>query len=801
MKEWFPTKELAGTPAMPKYPADVRRKLKHLNGTPLARKRQGRGGGWEYHISALPQETQNYLYLQMAGETPAAQEIDSLDARVFSPADASLGAPTQAVPAQQADRSNSRRSVSSSVRVGPGEPPSQALAVSSSDRAYTPSTTPQRSVSSLALPPSPSPKTGRGGQDTAVRAIVQVTIPEEEPQDIPHREKVAIARAAYIQAQLEYCASREIAAVDCEYEFCQQLKAGLIRVYDWVKRLQKPPSRSSLCRWKTDARRENLLGMAPMPAPKRGAVIDANDFLRGFIIGCVCKWPHLKYRHLYRSVQERFPSVELSEPTVRRWAQRWKRENHNQFAFLTSPDDWKNRYLPAFGSYSEGVTALNDLWELDSTPADVMLADGRYAIVGCIDVYSRRAKLLVTKTSKAVAIVALLRRCMLDWGVPKTVKTDNGKDYTAFHIQHTLEALGIEHKLCQPFSPEQKPHVERFLGTFLHDFLELLPGYIGHSVADRKQIESRKSFAERFGDKPLSVDLDLKTFQAFCDGWTEGEYAKAVHGSTGKSPIEMAAGQPVRKIADERVLDLLMAETATRIVQKSGIKIENRWFIAPELAGEIGNQVHLRLPQDAGLVYVFRDASCQEFIALAEDPTYTGASRQAIARKAAQWKKEQREAVRTLRKLIDSANLDELAEEMVESGRQAAKKIAALPGQSETLALPEGSTKAFDQFLTITAKAEPIPLTPEEEESKRQRLAAEAEAQAVERTITEFDRDPFGWAYRHVFLPIHQHGLTVEQLGPEAQSYYRKQEKRGYLKTMWSQFEDRYEVLNPPQAM
>lgn len=633
-------------------------------------------------------------------------------------------------------------------------------------------------------------------------AVVRVSIPEAEPTELPRQQRIAIARCAYIQAQLEYCAQRDITAVDCEYEFCEQLKQGLIALYEWVKRIQNPPSRSSLCRWKTKARQEGLLEMAPQQRAKRGCVIDTNDFLRGFIIGVVCKWPHIKYTHIYRGVLQRFPTLELTEPTVRRWVQRWKQENHNQLALLTDPDGWKNRYLPAFGSYSEGVTALNDLWELDSTPADVMLADGRYAIVGCIDVYSRRAKLLVTKTSKAVAIVALLRRCILDWGVPKAVKTDNGKDYTAFHIEHTLQAIGIDHRLCVPFSPEQKPHVERFLGTFLHDFLELLPGYIGHSVTDRKKIESRKSFAERFGDKPLQVDLDLKTFQQYCDDWCEGEYAQAIHGSTGKSPAQMAVGQVVCCIEDERQLDLLMAETATRTVQKKGIKIENRWFIAPELAGQIGDQVHLRLPDDAGRVYVFADATCADFICVAEDPEFTGTSRQVVARKAAAWKKQQREAVRSLRQLINSANLDELPIEVIESGRQAAEKIAALPGKAEQHALPAAAGEAVDQFLTVTAKPQPIPLTPAEEESRQARLQAEATAEERRRNTTEFQKDPFGWFYKQVFLPMYRDGKALEALDSNAQGYYCKAQEKGRLKELWQQAIDRYQVLTqPPEAM
>ena len=53
----------------------------------------------------------------------------------------------------------------------------------------------------------------------------------------------------------------------------------------------------------------------------------------------------------------------------------------------------------------------------------MICADGkRYAIVAALDIMSRRV--LVLPTSRATAIAALLRRCILECGVPETVRTD-----------------------------------------------------------------------------------------------------------------------------------------------------------------------------------------------------------------------------------------------------------------------------------------------------------------------------------------------------------------------------------------
>lgn len=75
---WFSAAELVGWPGLPATRRSISRTLSTL-GEDQRRKRQGRGGGWEYHISALPSATQAAL-LTMNGqsqrepEAPAAVE-------------------------------------------------------------------------------------------------------------------------------------------------------------------------------------------------------------------------------------------------------------------------------------------------------------------------------------------------------------------------------------------------------------------------------------------------------------------------------------------------------------------------------------------------------------------------------------------------------------------------------------------------------------------------------------------------------------------------------------------------------
>ena len=66
-KEWFSAAELAGLVGVPKYVRGITLTAKR-NGWE-SRKRSGRGGGYEYHLSSLPVETQTVLVKKSLPET------------------------------------------------------------------------------------------------------------------------------------------------------------------------------------------------------------------------------------------------------------------------------------------------------------------------------------------------------------------------------------------------------------------------------------------------------------------------------------------------------------------------------------------------------------------------------------------------------------------------------------------------------------------------------------------------------------------------------------------------------------
>ena len=252
----------------------------------------------------------------------------------------------------------------------------------------------------------------------------------------------------------------------------------------------------------------------------------------------------------------------VSGSTVKRYMNKWKELEHEFYQYLCDPDKWRGNYMLSFGSASKKAKHFCHYWEMDSTPADMMLDDGRWSLIGAIDIFSRKLKIVVSPTSKSLGVAECIRSGIVDWGIPETIIRDNGKDYASLHIDAVCESLNIKTHDTTPFCPWEKPHIERVFRTLSGSLFENLKDFIGHNVGERKAIESRKSFARRFMNQEATITLRMTSheLQSIIDEWIENVYHQNVHGGINTTP-EMKAAEsevPVLKINDERALDVLL---------------------------------------------------------------------------------------------------------------------------------------------------------------------------------------------------------------------------------------------------
>ncbi len=305
---------------------------------------------------------------------------------------------------------------------------------------------------------------------------------------------------------------------------------------------------------------------------------------------------------------------------LQRWMRAWKAEHPALYQFTQSPDLWKSRFMPAFGDFYATVTRLNQLWEYDGTPSDVMLSDGRrYVILGVIEVFTRRVKLRVAERSTAQEVAELTRDCLLDWGVPEAVVTDNGKEFVSRQMVRLFADLDIRHEALPPFRPDLKPAIERVFRNFSHDLLPAAPCYLGHDVATRRKIESRKSFADQLMKRGKAVEISIamtpEELQAFCNEWACAKYLHRPHeGLHGKTPYQKLCecADTARRIPESyrAALDMLLLPVAgERVIRKDGVSVGGRLYLAAEFgrAEVMGRLAEVRLDRrqpDTAYVYL-----------------------------------------------------------------------------------------------------------------------------------------------------------------------------------------------------
>jgi hypothetical protein len=528
---------------------------------------------------------------------------------------------------------------------------------------------------------------------TAVDTATQQRAVEQGLKAVLSLNKTALnradARLAILTALDEYTAQSPLVPSKAIVQFCAAYNAGTAVMDTTITSLIADIHPASIYRWRKTLAQEGTAALAGKYTTGKKSLVDKQPALQQFVLAMLTDYPHANAEHVYTAAQARFKNTEIELPSLRRlhaWLNNWKAENKQLFTAIANPDAWKNRFMVAQGSRSECVERLNQLWEMDSTPADVELVDGRHCIIGVIDVYSRRPLMLVSKTSKAAAVALAYRKALLAWGVNEIAKTDNGSDYTSKHMVRVFQTLGVVHEKCQPFSGDQKPHIERFFKTFSHGLVELLPNYIGHNVTDRQAIRARQSFSERLfkKDSVVKINMTAEELQRFCDRWITNVYLQRKHDGLKCTPFEMLASWRggIRSIEDERALDVLLAEAprgdGMATITKKGLKIDGIFYIAPEFgsAVDVGERVHVRFTEKLGLVYVFHHG---QFICIAEAPEYRDIDRKEVAAVASARQAERTQAAKAAFKAAArKEKTKDIAEEIL-SAHEQDNNIARLP--------------------------------------------------------------------------------------------------------------------------
>ncbi|XP_058016881.1 uncharacterized protein K02A2.6-like, partial [Ahaetulla prasina] len=93
-----------------------------------------------------------------------------------------------------------------------------------------------------------------------------------------------------------------------------------------------------------------------------------------------------------------------------------------------------------------------------------------------VDAYSKWLEIILMRSMTAEAVISVLRHLFATHGLPDTLVSDNGPQFTATQFEEYLAEEGIRHALSAPFHPATNGLAERFVRSAKEALSRLKPG-------------------------------------------------------------------------------------------------------------------------------------------------------------------------------------------------------------------------------------------------------------------------------------------------------------------------------------
>jgi putative transposase len=249
------------------------------------------------------------------------------------------------------------------------------------------------------------------------------------------------------------------------------------------------------------------------------------------------------------------------------------------------------------------------------------------------------------------------------FGIPETLYTDHGSDFTSQRMEQVAAQLSMQLIFSQVGRPRGRGKIERFFRTVRQMVLPSLPGYLPRERRGfRSARKKRQRTAALEGQAKRQARMTLAEFEAHFRTWVLETYHHRRQSRLSGTPLaRWQEGnwlpRPPKSLSD---LDLLLLrEATTRQVQQEGIRFQGYRYLDVKLAGCVRSTVVIYYdPLDLRTITVYTSdgpteerflcqARCQDLgeekVSLKELVTARNAERKELQRGL----KERREAVRS----------------------------------------------------------------------------------------------------------------------------------------------------------
>ena len=612
-------------------------------------------------------------------------------------------------------------------------------------------------------------------------------ITDDRTSRIGEKTLRAQARAAIVDAALAMVPARGGIGKALK-TFSKLYRARRAKLESWVYEAQPSADPDQVRAWRRALDRDGLDGLVDgRGRPNGTSAIGCDVELRNFLGALIAARPNLPVFSVKNDASIKNAIAlpreqgglgrEIPARTLQAYVRPLRPQRNALVKALANPGGFNSAHRPALGSLSQDVLRINQRWALDATIGDCMCivrdeygreSERRFALTMVIDIFTRRACIVVSDAPGGAATRALFRRAILKWGIPEEIKTDNGKEFANYAVQRFMREMEIAANYCRKFSPWEKAHVERMFKTILHGLFVGLPGFVGHNIPERQAIESRIEFKRKFGmERRVLFDVKLSPadLQARIDAWMETMYEPAQHEGIGMSPAMKAKlhEAEARHVEDPRILDALMMDQSIRTISKGKVRLANRFYGSVETGAlevtQPQSRVAVRIdPLDPSWIAVYT-ADGNSFLTVARDlelleaPERQRVAGQAIANqnKVVALYQRNAQALRPTPNLVDALLIEAGADLELKDDARTAMIRAAAPRFAKHVRMLE-ARDCIDDMLA------PIDPTDTEREGAAAMLAAMAPPIATPgivqcvgyaRPFFEDDMDFYRWAAAH----------------------------------------------------
>lgn len=281
--------------------------------------------------------------------------------------------------------------------------------------------------------------------------------------------------------------ARNFSALDKYYLICLHLRQGISFAQIGREHQLHP---KTLRRWLAKYKIHGLAGLQRKRRSDHGKRSSINEKMRELIEALILKKPPLSLAAVHRQAERIAQENQMNPPTYQLV---WEIAQNLDPGLMMMAHQGRAAYDQAYELlYRHQAGRPNEIWQADHTPLDIALWDEKgqarkpwLSII--IDDYSRAICGYFLSFERPSALHTALalrqsiwRKTQQDWivcGIPETLYTDHGSDFTSLHIETVCAELKIELVFSTVGKPRGRGKVERFFRSLTQLLLMDLPGY------------------------------------------------------------------------------------------------------------------------------------------------------------------------------------------------------------------------------------------------------------------------------------------------------------------------------------